>query len=80
MVVSASRGEIRLRESSVSIQIVNREKLGKLIRESISEALRDIPGIDMFDNALPAANRSESAVKPRSLIHFNPLIQTQPNP
>ena len=53
MVVSASRTEQSLWNSPVTMQVVHREQLEKFAGDSITEALRDIPGITVSDNALP---------------------------
>lgn len=52
MVVSASRSEKPLWESPVSIQVVDRQALDKLTGDSVAEALRDVPGVEIYDNAL----------------------------
>ncbi|VFS49866.1 TonB-dependent receptor plug domain-containing protein [Budvicia aquatica] len=52
MVISASRSESTLWESPVSMQVVDREELDRLTGDSVAEALRDIPGVDIYDNAL----------------------------
>lgn len=52
MVVSASRTEKPLWESPVSIQVIDRQALDKLTGDSVAEALRDVPGVEIYDNAL----------------------------
>lgn len=52
MVVSAGRETQSIWKSPVSIDVVTREQLDRLTGDSIGEALRDIPGLEISDNAL----------------------------
>lgn len=53
VVVSASRTEQSLWNSPVTMQVVGSEQLRKLSGDSITEALRDIPGVTVTDTGLP---------------------------
>jgi hemoglobin/transferrin/lactoferrin receptor protein len=53
LVISASRTEQTLWNSPVTMQVVDREQLSKFGGDSITEALRDIPGVLVSDYALP---------------------------
>lgn len=52
IVVTAARGEQSIWDSSVSVVAINSEEIRENNGDSIIETLRDIPGVEISDNAL----------------------------
>lgn len=75
MVVSASREMQSLWKSPVSIDVITRDQLEKSTGDSIAEALRDIPGIEISDNAL--TGRKQIMIRGESVSRVLVLIDGQ---
>ncbi|AOR61831.1 TonB-dependent receptor plug domain-containing protein [Pectobacterium wasabiae] len=74
-VISAGRTEQNLWESPVTMQVVDNEKLSKYTSDSIAEALRDIPGVDITDTAL--AGRKQIRIRGEEASRVLVLIDGQ---
>ncbi|MDF7666839.1 TonB-dependent receptor [Orbaceae bacterium ESL0727] len=53
IVISANRTETSLWDSPVTMQVIDSEQLAKFSGDSITEALRDIPGVTVTDSGMP---------------------------
>lgn len=73
--VTASRGEQSIWDSSVAVSAVNSEEIQKNNGNSIVETLRDIPGVDITDNAL--AGRKQIMIRGESSSRVLVLIDGQ---
>ncbi|MBN3194355.1 TonB-dependent receptor plug domain-containing protein [Pectobacterium versatile] len=74
-VISAGRTEQNLWESPVTMQVIDNEKLNKYTGDSIAEALRDIPGVDITDTAL--AGRKQIRIRGEEASRVLVLIDGQ---
>ncbi|WP_409311008.1 TonB-dependent receptor plug domain-containing protein [Pectobacterium sp. B1J-3] len=74
-VISAGRTEQNLWESPVTMQVIDNEKLNKYTGDSIAEALRDIPGIDITDSSL--AGRKQIRIRGEEASRVLVLIDGQ---
>ncbi|MEH0835310.1 TonB-dependent receptor [Pectobacterium cacticida] len=74
-VVSAGRTEQNLWESPVTMQVIDNEKLSKFTGDSIAEALRDIPGVDITDSSL--AGRKQIRIRGEEASRVLVLIDGQ---
>ena len=61
IIVTADRNEKTVWDSSVSVNAVNRDEIEKLNGDSVVEALRDIPGVELTVPAL--AGRKQSLIR-----------------
>lgn len=75
MVVSASREMQSLWKSPVSIDVITRDQLEKSTGDSIAEALRDIPGVEISDNSL--TGRKQIMIRGESVSRVLVLIDGQ---
>ncbi|MEH0873940.1 TonB-dependent receptor plug domain-containing protein [Pectobacterium cacticida] len=74
-VVSVGRTEQNLWESPVTMQVIDNEKLSKFTGDSIAEALRDIPGVDITDSSL--AGRKQIRIRGEEASRVLVLIDGQ---
>ncbi|MGI8473135.1 TonB-dependent receptor plug domain-containing protein [Pectobacterium brasiliense] len=74
-VISAGRTKQNLWESPVTMQVIDNEKLNKYTGDSIAEALRDIPGVDITDTAL--AGRKQIRIRGEEASRVLVLIDGQ---
>lgn len=75
IVVTADRTEKKVWDSAVSVNVVDREKIEKTSGDSIAEALRDIPGVEIYDNG--TAGRKQIIIRGESPSHVLMLIDGQ---
>ncbi len=75
LVVTGTRTEKRIWDSSVSAYVLDRETLERNNSDSIGEALRDIPGIEIYDNA--TAGRKQIIIRGESPSHVLMLVDGQ---
>lgn len=74
-VISAGRTEQNLWQSPVSTQVIDSEKLNKFTGDSIAEALRDIPGVEITDSSL--AGRKQIRIRGEEASRVLVLIDGQ---
>lgn len=74
-VISAGRTEQNLWESPVSMQVIDSEKLSRFTCDQMAEALRDIPGVDIFDSSL--AGRKQIRIRGEEASRVLVLIDGQ---
>lgn len=75
IIVTADRNEKTVWDSSVSVNAVNRDEIEKLNGDSVVEALRDIPGVEITDNAL--AGRKQIMIRGEAPSRILMLIDGQ---
>ncbi|WP_392566063.1 TonB-dependent receptor [Utexia brackfieldae] len=75
IIVTADRSEKSIWHSSVSVNAVNEEELAKQNGDSIAEALRDIPGVEIADNSL--AGRKQIMIRGESSNRVLVMIDGQ---
>lgn len=75
MLVTADRTEKRVWDSSVSAYVVDREAIERNNGDSLAEALRDIPGVEIYDNA--TAGRKQVIIRGESPSHVLMLVDGQ---
>jgi len=75
LVVTANRSESSLWESPATIQVIDRDRLEKSTNTSIADDLRDIPGVEVTDNAL--AGRKQIRIRGEASSRVLILIDGQ---
>lgn len=75
LVVTANRSESSLWESPATIQVIDRDTLEKSTNTSIADDLRDIPGVEVTDNAL--AGRKQIRIRGEASSRVLILIDGQ---
>ncbi|MCT6867355.1 MAG: TonB-dependent receptor plug domain-containing protein, partial [Gilliamella apicola] len=75
IIVTADRNEKTVWDSSVSVNAVNRDDIDKQNGDSVVEALRDIPGVEITDNAL--AGRKQIMIRGEAPSRILMLIDGQ---
>ncbi|WP_081299646.1 TonB-dependent receptor [Gilliamella sp. wkB112] len=75
IVVTADRNEKTVWDSSVSVNVVNRDEIEKQNGDSIVESLRDIPGVEITDNSL--AGRKQIMIRGEAPSRILMLIDGQ---
>lgn len=75
IVVTADRNEKTVWDSSVSVTAVNRDEIENQNGDSVVEALRDIPGVEIMDNAL--AGRKQIMIRGEAPSRILMLIDGQ---
>ena len=75
IIVTADRNKKSVWDSSVSVNAVNRDEIEKLNGDSVVEALRDIPGVEITDNAL--AGRKQIMIRGEAPSRILMLIDGQ---
>lgn len=75
VVVTADRTEKTVWESSVSVNVVDRDTIEKTNGDSIAEALRDVPGVEIYDNA--TAGRKQIMIRGEAPSRVLMLIDGQ---
>jgi hemoglobin/transferrin/lactoferrin receptor protein len=75
MIVTADRSEQSIWDSSVTVAAIDRDQLDQQNGDSIIEALRDIPGVDISDNGL--AGRKQIMIRGESSSRILMLIDGQ---
>ena len=75
IIVSADRNEKTIWDSTVSVNAINHDEIEKQNGDSIVEALRDIPGVEITDNAL--AGRKQIMIRGEAPSRILMLIDGQ---
>ena len=75
IIVTADRNGKSVWDSSVSVNAVNRDEIEKLNGDSVVEVLRDIPGVEITDNAL--AGRKQIMIRGEAPSRILMLIDGQ---
>ena len=75
IIVTADRNEKTIWDSSISANAVNREEIEKQNGDSVVETLRDIPGVEITDNAL--AGRKQIMIRGEAPSRILMLIDGQ---
>ena len=75
IIVTADRNEKTVWDSSISVSAVNRDDIEKQNGDSVVEALRDIPGVEITDNAL--AGRKQIMIRGEAPSRILMLIDGQ---
>ncbi|MGK2889077.1 MAG: TonB-dependent receptor plug domain-containing protein [Candidatus Malihini olakiniferum] len=74
-VISVGRTEQNLSESQVSMQVIDSEKMNRFTEDQMTEALRDIPEVDIVDSSL--AGREQIRIRGEKASRVLVLIDSQ---
>ena len=57
MVITATRTEHDKQDVPASVDVLSKDKLREMPHVDIADALKDIPGVEVFDQSVPGAKR-----------------------